>query len=206
MTEQMPLSPIEMDSATENAGRRKLVALVGIVAVVAALGVSAYLFLGGGGSAAPSAAPAVTRAPAASGKPTTTPTAVPTIAVAVAEPIRHDPFKPLYTPKPPPVTASATPAPAASGSQTPGATNPSGGPLPFPSGSNGQDIVQLQGISTGKVPSVTVNLDGKQLTGVTGDTLGGILKVVAIRPDDHAATFQLGDVTFDLSIGKSYTN
>lgn len=206
MTEQMPLSPIEMDSATENAGRRKLVALVGIVAVVAALGVSAYLFLGGGGSAAPSAAPAVIRAPAASGKPTTTPTAAPTIPVAVAEPIRHDPFKPLYTTKPVPVTASATPAPAASGSQTPGATNPSGGPLPFPSNSNGQDIVQLQGISTGKVPSVTVNLDGKQLTGVTGDTLGGILKVVAIRPDDHAATLQLGDVTFDLSIGKSYTN
>jgi hypothetical protein len=206
VSEQLPFGPVDGEPATANDGRRKIVAIAGIAAVVAALGVSAFLFLGGSGGASPAAGAGAVALPPSSSKsahPSVTPTVAPTIPIAATEPNRHDPFKPLYTPKPVPVTT------------TPASTTPSGG---LPSGSPGgtvgpggtpgatQNVVKLVSISGDTAPTVSVQIDGKPFLGKTNDILGSVLRVVSIRTTDGAATFQLGDATFDLHIGQSYTN
>jgi hypothetical protein len=55
-------------------------------------------------------------------------------------------------------------------------------------------------------PYVVVTYGGQQYMLKTGDTAGASLKVLAIAPDDGAATFMLGDQTFDLHIGQSYVD
>jgi len=220
MSETPGLPGLAPEAETPTRSRR-MVVLVGIVAVLAALGIGGYLLLSGGDNAAtaasgPRPAPLARSTAGTSVSPSSAP--VRTLPPAGSEPTRHDPFKPLYSPAPVPATAVPT-APAAptavatSGVPVPGSVPtgvlPSGTGTGGPGigGSTGQDVVTFISIAkTAKPLTVTLRLDGAVVTGAAGDTLGSMLKVLSIRPDDNAATFQLGEATFDLHVGDFYSN
>jgi hypothetical protein len=205
----------ESDPAADR--KKRLTAIIGLGAVVAILGGGGYFLLMTGNdapaavtSALPTSRSTRSATPSASAKPSAAPTPPPVVAT---EPARLDPFKPLYSPAPVPVesTTAAPPAvgPSAGASGTPGGGLVSGGPTvgPGTTPSAGQNVVRFTSIDSKPAkPTVTVSLDGVILVGAAGDVLGGTLKVVSIRPDDGAATFQLGEATFDLHIGQSYIN
>jgi hypothetical protein len=204
----------ESDPAADR--KKRLTAIIGIAAVVAILGGGGYFLLMTGNdapaavtSALPTSRSTRSATPSASAKASAVPTPPPVVAT---EPARLDPFKPLYSPAPVPVvsTPAAQPTVGPSGGVpgTPGGGLVSGGPTVGPgTPSAGQNIVRFTSIDSKPAkPTVTVSLDGVILVGATGDVLGGTLKVVSIRPDDGAATFQLGEATFDLHIGQSYSN
>jgi hypothetical protein len=201
------------DEAPEKDKRRRAIMMAGAIAAVAALGAAAYVLLGAGSPATP--------AGSAAGKPlgsTTRPTAshaasassspsMLSVPIASQEPHRADPFRPLFTPKPTPTpTGTPTGTASAGAGQTAVPAGGTVGGLPSGSASAAQDVVALISISGGKEPTVSVMLDGKNITGKALDVVGSILRVVSIRPTDGSATFQLGDATFDLHIGQTYTN
>ena len=206
MSEQQFLPGSDDAAPNPAGGQRRAVVFGGVALVVVALGAGAFLLLSGSDDAATSASALPSRPAAVVG---TSPSISPSAALPTAtEATLHDPFKPLYPPKPTPVptpTALPTTAP------TPGAglpTTPGG--VVGPGGTTGtpgtQNVVKLLSITGSTIPTVTITVDGATYTGKTGEVLGSIAQIMSIRPDDGAATFQLGDATFDLHIGQSYTN
>ncbi|MCU1676632.1 MAG: hypothetical protein JWM93_1390 [Frankiales bacterium] len=208
MTEPLGDAFPDTQSDDRSGGRKRLVMIGGIGAVLAALGGGALLLLGGSGDVADISALPQKRPVAVSAKPTVTPT--PTVIPVASEPNRHDPFKPLYPPKPTPPPTVAPTVPSASGSGVPGGTTDGSGGVVGP-GSTGapgatQNVVKLVSITGDNIPTVSITVDGTPYTGITGAILGSIAQVVSIRADDGAATFTMGEATFDLHIGQSYTN
>lgn len=242
MSEMTDTGSAFADEAAAPARSRRVVFLAGGVAVAVALAGGAFLLLGGGGGGddielgVPPQRPVASATP----EPSAEPTPEAPLLDETEEPQRHDPFRPLYPPKPPESTDPPVPTDAPTDVPTGWPTAPGGG-----SGGGGvvggggqpgatQNVVALLGINIGgetvgedpldgeepvdeeptASPSptgppeitVSVTVDGQEFEGKVGDTLGSILLVVAIRPDDGAATFQLGEVTFDLRIGQSFVN
>ena len=204
---------VSQSAAPAAGGRRRAVVIGGIAAVVLTLGGGAYVLFGAADDAATTAGgPPVLPSRTAVVSPSANSLPSPIAPGPATEPNRHDPFKPLYSPKPIPPTASPTPAapvPSALPSGNPLPTTPGGVVGPGTPGTPGatQNVVKLLSISgAGKTPMITVSVDGVPSTGKAGEVLASILQIVSIRPDDGAATFQLGDATFDLHIGQSYTN
>jgi hypothetical protein len=211
-----PLGDAFPDTETDaQSGRKRLVLFAGAGVVLAALAFGAYTLLGASdavpdnGSALPPSKLPSHSASAPHAVVTPTPIA------SATEPIRLDPFKPLYPPKP---TPAPTVAPVATGAPGTGGVGgvPGGviggviGGVPGTPGATGpgvkQNVVKLIAITGTKIPTVTVSVDGVMYTGAAGTMLGSFTSVVSIRADSGSATFQLGEATFDLHIGQSYTN
>jgi hypothetical protein len=210
MSEQQMVPGMGDEQPPVAGGNRRAVVIGGVAVVVAALAAGGFMLMSGSNDAATLASTLPTKAATThSVQPSPSATSA-TPLPAATEPNRHDPFKPLFPPKPVPTpTPTVAPTvPGVSGSGLPTAPGGTGGGVIGPSGSPGsaQNVVKLVSITGSKIPTVTVTLDGVQFVGSPPTIFGGILQVMSIRPDDGAATFQLGDATFDLHIGQSYAN
>lgn len=191
--------------ANEAPKSRRVILLGGVGAVLLALAGGAYVLLGLGGTevASEELGTPTRQASAAPSRPTASPAVTaPGVSVVGKEPVRRDPFRPLYKPAPPPTTAPTGPTPPG----VPADPNAPGVPTSPDSPTAPEVVITLRSIGgTEAEPTVTFTVGDSQITAKTDEVVGGVLKILSIRVDDKAATFQLGDETFDLRIGQSHT-
>jgi hypothetical protein len=131
------------------------------------------------------------RAPAASASPA--PTASATTLKTYRSGTLHDPFKPLV------VEPAAGGTSSASGSTASAATSPAPGTAGTATTTPTRvSVVDITTDSDGS--AVMVRLDTAIHVATSGETIAGVLKVVAIK--GKSATFLYGDASFTLRIGQ----
>lgn len=210
----------EGESESKRSVDRRLI-LLGVALLVVVLGGAAMFLLRGGSSSTDAGTFPMPAHPAAGhdSSASASPSALAPIAKYTGAPAGRDPFAPLVKPaaatgvpgaSAAPSGAASAPAPAPTAAAPSGST-PGGASAPTsPSAAVSLTLHAIVGADTSS-PEVQVVYNGKSQEMKVGDVLGGgevsggTVKLQSIQPDDNVATFEIGDGTYDIHVGQTFT-